>query len=488
MGYIAIDLGSTNIKVAAYDDTVRMTAWLSEPVEYIRDGRYVEFDVDKYFGSICNMINKHIVSGNISSDSSSKIILTGQAESLVVLGENGKPLMNAISWMDERSEQECEQLSNVFTESECYNVTGQRAVLPTWPATKILWLKHNRPNVYNKAAYYVLLKDYIVYRLTGKLLADCSIATFSFYFDIHNKCYWDRMLNACGIVTDQLPPLVEPCTNAGKILDDISVLTGLSSETQVNIGTLDHFAGMIGTGNVKEGIMSLSTGTVIALATMAHLPLTGQEHTALHYGFIPNTYVFLPVLESGGICLEWYKENFMSDCSYKDINKLIREKQTPNEVIFLPYIAGTNAPDFAPDASGMFYGLRVKHDAADLAYAVMEGVAHLLAKNISEIVKTGIKVERIIATGGGAKSDIWSQLYADISGIPVDIPADEEAACLGAAIIGAVDDGKFLDFSEAAESIINTKKRFKPNPSDILMRKHRQFNYLYESMLKTVRL
>lgn len=484
MGYIAVDLGSTNIKVAVYDDLLRLKSMMTRPVNYIKASVFVEFDAVDYCKSIKEMISAHIKNGSISAHDVRKIVFTGQAESLVVLDGNGKPLMNAISWMDERSSKECEYLSSVFSREEFFQKTGQMAVLPTWPATKILWLRNNKRDVFANAEQYVLLKDYVVYYFTGQLFADCSIATFTFYFDILNKCYWAEMLEACGIRLEQLPPLKEPCTSAGTLLYSVAEDMGLSESTTVNIGTLDHFAGMIGTGNVQKGIVSLSTGTVMALAAMAEEPLDKESGLAVHYGFMPDTYILLPVAESGGICLEWFRKNFMNNISYGEINDLITKKENTNELLFLPYIVGTNAPELEADTCGIFYGIRAAHDSVDLAYAVMEGVAFLLAKNVDAIRSQGIKAERIIATGGGSKSDIWCQLKANATGVPVEIPAEKEAACLGAAIIGAVEDGVFSSYKDAALSVIRITKRFMPETSDIIKQKRIKFDLLYETMLK----
>ena len=488
MGCIAVDLGSTNIKVAVYSDEMQIEAWKSSPVQYIREGCIVEFDAEKYGNTVVKMIASLMEEGSISAKDIRQVVFTGQAESLVVLGKHGRPIMNAISWMDERSKEECKQISAIFSKEECYRKTGQMAVLPTWPATKILWLKNNRKDIYENAAYYVLLKDYLVYYLSGQLFADCSIATFTLYFDIFNKCYWNEMLQVCGIRPEQLPPLIEPCQNVGAVLPLIAEKAGLTTLTKVNIGTLDHFAGMIGTGNVHEGVINLSTGTVMALATMAHQPFSGREQTAVHYGFIPDTYVFLPVAESGGICLEWFRNNFIKDCSYLELDNLIVEKQLPNELIFLPYIVGSNAPEFDSDTCGMFFGIRAKHDKVDFAYAVMEGVAHLLAKNIEYIRCEGIIVKKIIATGGASKSDIWCQLQADVTGVPVEVLSENETACLGAAIISAVDDGIFINFADAAKKAVKISKRFEPVKNLCLDRKHVQFDCLYKKMLEVARI
>ena len=180
--YIGVDLGSTNIKAAIYDSNFQLIDRQSRPVNYIRDNGFVEFDAYAYGQELIGLLGEMIAKNGVSGVK--EIAFTGQAESLVVVGADGKPLMNAISWMDERSTAECAELAQQFDAATCEAITGQMAVLPTWPATKILWLKRNRPEIYDNAATYMLLKDYIVYVLTGEKKADMSIATFSFYFDI----------------------------------------------------------------------------------------------------------------------------------------------------------------------------------------------------------------------------------------------------------------------------------------------------------------
>ena len=138
MSLISIDLGSTNVKVMAYNHAFQKVWEGSRAVVYERDGKFVEFNAEAYFDDLAQMLNELAHSGKIAADEKCWITLTGQAESLVVLDSNMKPLMNAISWMDERSEEECAYISTLVTDEECYKVTGQCAVLPTWPATKII--------------------------------------------------------------------------------------------------------------------------------------------------------------------------------------------------------------------------------------------------------------------------------------------------------------------------------------------------------------
>ena len=479
--YIGVDLGSTNIKAAIYDSNFHLIDRQSRPVNYIRDNGFVEFDAYAYAQDLIGLLGEMVAKNGVTAVS--EMAFTGQAESLVVVGADGKPLMNAISWMDERSVAECGELSEKFDAATCEAVTGQMAVLPTWPATKILWLKRNRPEVYDNAATYMLLKDYIVYVLTGEKKADMSIATFSFYFDIYNKVYWKEMLEAIGVSESQLPPLAEPCSVAGTLLPAVAEATGLSVDTKVNVGTLDHFAGMIGTGNIQPGGITLSTGTVMALAAMCGKPAPKSCGIAMHYGFLPDTHVMLPVAESGGVSLEWFRRTCMPGMNYDEMNRVLLERE-PNELLFLPYLVGTNSPEFDTEANGVFWGLRQEHDAYDMAGAVMEGVSFVLRKNCDYIAKNGVKPTAIIATGGGAKSPVWCQLQADITGLPVRIPAEKEAACLGATMIAAVSDGRFASYEEAVDACVGMQHQYDPKPTERTERKYRRFCALYNAALE----
>ena len=239
---------------------------------------------------------------------------------------------------------------------------------------------------------------------------------------------------------------------------------------------------MIGTGNIAPGGITLSTGTVMAMTAMAEEPVAKDTGIAMHYGFRPDTHIMLPVVESGGVSLEWFRRTCMPEVSYDEMNKVLAQRG-PNELLFLPYLVGTNAPEFDVDATGVFWGLRQEHDVFDMAHAVMEGVAFVLRKNCEAITAKGTKLTSIIATGGGAKSDIWCQLQADITGLRILIPEEKEAACLGAAMIAAVADGAITSL-EAVAKAIRMKKTFTPHYSEAMETKYRRFCALYEMSLE----
>lgn len=480
MTFIGIDLGTTNVKAALYDgDRLSCLATCTRSVVYNRDGSRVEFDADGMVDTVLEMLREL---GNMGTRVD-MITLTGQAESLVLLGKEHRPLRPAISWMDERSVAECGELAGKFSPEAYYAVTGQKSVIPTWPATKILHLSRTEPDIISRTAIFIMIKDYIAYRLTGILAADKSIATFSFYFDIHKGCYWQDMLDTVGIRTGQLPPLVEPCTVLGPP-DSALNLGGAYAETTVNTGTLDHFAGMIGNGIVAPGGVSESTGTVLGISAMAKIPLSGKESLPLHYGPFPGTIVLLPVAESGGVCLEWFKNNFLSGMTFRELDERVKERGI-KKLIFLPYLAGINAPEFDSDACGVFFGLRADTGAFDMARSVMEGVALLLDKNLAEMRREGLEFSHIVSTGGAAKSDVWSQMKADICGLELRVPANNEAACFGAAMIGAVCAGVFPDYEIAAKSCVTMAKNFFPKDESMYRAKKTGFAVLYRGMLDT---
>lgn len=484
MNIISIDLGTTNIKAAIYDHNLHMLCLLSEPVTYDRDGDFVEFDPASYFSMILTLIQKAASFGKTKNgEDVSQIVLTGQAESLIMLDKEYFPVCAGISWLDMRSSEECAELSSIFPADVCYQITGQPELIPTWPITKILWMKKHRPDITKKTAFYLLLKDYIIYRLCGNLIGDHSIYCFSHYFNITSKCYWTEILNYCGVKTEQLPKLMPSGSIAGCLLKKlVKPESGLTLNTKINIGTLDHFAGMIGTGSIKEGQISESAGTVLSVAALTPAPVFDGGKLPNYCGPFPDSYVLLPVCESGGFSMEWFKNEFLKEVSYQELNKILASRANQCSPIFLPYLTGVNAPDFNENASGVFLGLRANHDKYDMALAIMQGVACMLRKNLDYMKESGIKVDHIISTGGGAKSTVWTQIKANITRHIIEIPDNEEAPCLGAAIMSAVNEGLYSSYEEAIADCVSTKYKYIPSENPLFEKTYQLFCHTYAAL------
>ena len=479
MGYIGIDLGSTNTKAALFDDDLKKIAIVQKKVDYIAEGVKVEFDVEVTFKNIIAML-REFDAFDIRID---QIVLTGQAESLVCLDASMDVIAPAISWMDSRSEQEAAELSGQIDAAQFYDITGQTVISTTWPATKILHTYRNDRTLYEKIAKFVLLKDYIAYRLCGVLAADKSIATFSSYFNIHSGTYWDKMLALCRAPRSTLPDLVEPCTVLGKLSKAYRISRNYA-DCMVNTGTLDHFAGMIGTGNITEGMVSESTGTVLGISTLVRKPFSERTGIPLHYGPFHDTYVLLSVAESGGSVLQWFKDRFIKDRSLAEIDDLISRKQSDSPLLFLPHIIGVNGPENDSNTCGMFFGIRSEHDEIDFAKAVIEGITMLFARNVEAMRHANIKCNKIISTGGGAKSSLWSQMKADYTGLSVVIPEEKESACFGSAIIGAVSNRRFCSFTDAIKNVVVWKGEFTSKQTPVHTQKMEAFSRMYRIMVE----
>jgi sugar (pentulose or hexulose) kinase len=352
---ISLDLGTTNVKVALYNSKLEEIDVHSRKVKYSVKGDFVEFDPESYWVICAENIKSSIKSTGIDPGSIVSLSVTGQAESLVLLDSKHRPLRMAISWMDERSKEECKILGSSFEREEVYMVTGLPEMITTAPISKILWIKRNEPEVFKRARKFLLIKDFILYKLTRRFISEYSTYSFSYYFDIVKKRYWQDILDFVNVSTDQLPQLIEPGETAGRVSREIAEEFNFSETAEVNTGALDHFAGMIGVGNVKEGILSETTGTVLAMAMLTKAPQINEFSQPCHCSALKNRYVLLPVCESGGASLEWFRQNFYNDISYENLNRKIEKvKSTESDLIFLPYITGANSPELDSGARGVF--------------------------------------------------------------------------------------------------------------------------------------
>jgi xylulokinase len=213
----------------------------------------------------------------------------------------------------------------------------------------------------------------------------------------------------------------------------------------VNAGALDHFCAMLGTGSYRAGAVSASAGTVLSLSLLASgWQFDPGMKVSFHAGLRPGEVVLFTCADSGGVSLDWFQQNISAGVTYDALERELSERTHQDAPLFLPYLTGVNPPDFDPAARGAFLNLQLRHDRVDLAYAVMEGVAHLLHRNLLHLADHGQPADAIVSAGGGTASRFWNQLKADACGLDLHVPEEPEAACRGAALLaltaaGAVD-------------------------------------------------
>ena len=473
---LGIDVGTTSLKSAVYTYEGKQLA--SATIEYTlltpKVG-YVETPCNIYLESIKRSLESLKVNKGINTKEIKVIGFSVQGETLCFLDQSGKPLRNAIVWMDNRAGSQAEAMRKKFGNELCYKITGQISFEPCWPAPKILWVKENEPAVFKNTKHILLLEDYVIYQLTGKFIAEGSLLTSTLYWNITTKEYWKEMLDFIGIDQKLLPQIMESGQLVGTIVPDMADYLDISREAKICTGCLDQAAGAIGVGNIYPGIFSENIGAALAICVPTRT-LTYDPHRQMpvHYFAIPDTYM-MHTFTTGGMCLRWFRDTFAlaeinmeKDTGYDAYHLMdkIAEKVAPGSdgLITLPHLQGSMAPDINSNAKGVFYGVTLKHTRAHFIRSIMESLGYIICRNIEAIDQMGLKIDQIRSMGGGAKSDTWNQIKADITGKELYLTqSSQDVACLGAAILAGSAVGIFPNIQTAVDSMVQIKKVYKPN-------------------------
>jgi xylulokinase len=473
-GILAFDIGTTALKCALHDINGNVLAKASEEYQLITpDADTVEMDLETYWQAFKSTVRRVLKESEIDPNEIRALGVSAQGETLILVDREGKPLRRAIVWLDNRAQKEAEMLGETLGHRHAFEITGQVKLVPTWPASKILWLKQHEPKVFEKIDKFLLIEDYFLYRLTGEYVCEGSLVTSTCYWNFRTRAWWKEMLQELGISENQLPHYRESGEPVGKLRPNIAAELGLSLKTVVCTGALDQACGAIGVGNIKPGIFSENTGAALAICATVNQPILDPDNQMpCHYHGLPGLYM-LHTFTSGGIVMRWFRDEFAttemqvgksSGMDAYDLMGLEASRVAPGceGLLMLPHLQGAMAPEANPKASGVFYGFTLRHGRSHFTRAIMEAVCFIVRRNIEVIESLGVPVNEIRALGGGARSRIWKQMEADIVGRPVFTTTNEEAATLGAAILAGKAVGLYSSVEEAAERMIQIKEQFEP--------------------------
>lgn len=474
---LGVDIGTTAIKAALFDADGTEIGSHTEEYSLItpRAGR-VELDADTYLSTFSAAVRCALRDVSVSVDALSALGLSAQGETMLCLDANNEPIGRAIVWMDNRATAESEEIEAHFGRTAIHATTGQVAMDPIWPAAKILWLRRNEPGLFARTAKFVLLKDYLVYRLTGRLVSEDSLLCSTILWDINTREYWPEMLEYLGISTDQLPEIAAQGEIVGSVSRTAAADFGLPTGLPVSVGALDQACGALGIGNVVPGIFSESTGSALTSVTIVErLALDPSGRVPCFSAALPGQYM-LHNFSTGGMVMRWYRDQFCAAeiqieqlCginAYHLIDQEVAQVEPGSDgLVVLPHLQGSGPPDLDPYARGVIFGLTLAHGKQHLSRAIMEGVAMVLRRMIDSTAKIGGNVTGIISLSGGSKSDIWCQIKADATQLPVrTLNGADSAACRGAAIIAGVGAGIWESAVHIARSAIEYDRRFEPQP------------------------
>ena len=477
MKFIGIDVGTSSIKALLVDSSGKVLASSNPEYPFQTPAPLqAETDPEVWWDATCKALNELLK--DVAPESIAGVGLTGQMHGLVILDAHGQVLRPCIMWNDQRSFKECEEMTERLGEAEVLRLTGN-PILAGFTAPKLRWVEKNEPEVFSKISKVLLPKDYIRYRLSGEFFSEMSDASGTSMLNVGERKWSDEILSGMGWSKDWLPELTESTIASTKISPDASSQTGLSIGTPVIAGGGDQAAQAVGCGIVQEGMVSATLGTsgvVFAQSDQYRVEPEGKLHAFCHA--VPGKWHLMGVMLSAAGSFQWYKNNLgreeqsIEDGGGENAYELLTQSAEQvaagcEGLVFLPYLSGERTPHPDPHARGAFVGLTLRHSKAHLTRAVLEGVSYGLKDSLSLMQGLGIRPDKVILSGGGARSSLWKQMLADIFESPCSLVNAREGAAYGAALLASVGCEHFSSVEDASASWIEETERVEmsSNPS-----------------------
>ncbi len=475
---LGLDIGTTSVKAAIFDLAGKCLGM------GIQDYRLatpapdrVELDPEHYWTSACRVVNEAMAEAGTAPDSILAVGVSSQGETTLSVDQAGKPLYPALVWLDHRALEEARTLDRILGE-EAYAYTGIPTIDPTWTACKIAWIRDHEPDVFRRTHRFLLVQNFIIQRMTGAFVTDGGVACTSLLLDINTHTWWDRALEAVGLSPDQLPDLKHIGEVAGPLTREAAEAMGLSPGLPVVLAGMDQIAGAVGAGNLSPEIISESTGGALTLHVTVDRPdLDPEGRIPVYLHALPGKYLFDPVCETGGMALKWFRDVFCQSemARAREINQdaydlitAMADRIAPgcDGLVMLPHLTGAFSPEYEPAARGVFAGFTLAHEKGHFARAVLEAVAFMLRRNIDLVRGSGVQLQEIRSTGGGARSPLWRQIKSDVCQLPVASLQVEDTALLGDVMLAGMAVGAFENLHEAADAMVSLGERIHPNPDN----------------------
>jgi xylulokinase len=479
MSLLAIDMGSSACKAVAFTATGEILgkhACAYTP-EHPQPG-FAEMDPDKFWNALCaccRAVTKQL------NQPVKAICLSSHGETFVPVDSHGEARSAAILNQDSRAMRESESCSKEIGRKRLFEITGLVAH-PMYPIPKILWLRKHQPEIFASTACFVTLIGYLLQKLGLPAYVDYSLASRFLAFDIHNRCWSDEILSSVGLQADRLPSPVPAGTVAGELKAEAANNLGLPVGTMVVLGGHDQPCGALGMGVVGPGRVSDSMGTYECLVACSDQPclsdiaLSASLNSYCHV--VPEKFVTLAYFPSG-IMVKWFHDLLYANRSVgvaDDITSLDSEAQhydyleaqsdgNPTGLCVTPHLIGTCNPDFNPHVRAAIAGLGPQSGPAQIYKGILEGLACELSL-VSEVLEKAVGgFHDLYVTGGGTRSAMGLQLRAALTRRTLHVMAEQEAVCLGTAILASVAAGEYRSIAEAVEEAVHETGIVEPEPT-----------------------
>ena len=456
MNYLlGIDLGTSSLKtiVLSLDGRILSSDALAYQFDSPIQG-YAEQDPQVWWNACVTTIRNAVSKAGIEPSEITAMGFSGQMHGVVTLDRNYHVIRPAILHCDARSGAQVDQIKKSISVKDQRRLF-RNPVYPGFMLTSLLWIRDNEPANFERIAHVCSPKDYIRYLLCGVFSSEYSDASATLLFDIENNRWSDEIISIAGLPRSIFPECTEPTAITGKITAEASAVTGLKIGTLVAAGGGDLTMMSVGSGMVRNGDAIINIGTSGQVSYQIDRPVINPAlNTNMFSAYHSGRWVLYGATMSAGLCLKWWR-GITGNPSYEVIQQAV-SKVAPGSggILFYPYLNGERCPHLMSDISSSFIGVNASTGFAEMTRAVMEGVVFNLRQCAEICEKLGFSAETYLAAGGAARSDIWTQIMADIFNKPVKRIIGEEQACLGAALTAGVGAGFWASLPEAADDVV----------------------------------
>ena len=471
---LAHDIGTSGNKASLFTvegELVKSTV-VSYEVTYGEGGK-AEQNPEDWWKAVCE--STKLITDGIDVNDVLALSFSAQMQCCLVVDEMGNVLRPAMIWADQRAQVQAERLKAALDEHEMYKHLGHR-ISPAYSIEKLMWIKDSEPEIYEKTYKMLQVKDYIIYRMTGKFVTDYSDASGTNALDLENLCWSKQILEVAEISEDKLPELHASTDVIGTLSKEAAEELGLHEDVKVVCGGGDGPCSAVGAGCIEKNQMFLTFGTSAWIGGTTEQKFVDEEEILFCFAHvIPGKYMPCGTMQAAGSSYSCARKLFCQEemrqaeelgiSSWELINKLVESSPAGAKgLLYLPYLAGERSPRWNPDASGSFLGIRMYHEKADYMRAVLEGVAMNL-ELILQAYRRYMDIDKMILTGGGAKGDIVAKILADVLETELTRPNYvEEATSIAAAVIAGVGCGVYEDFS-AIHNYLKFRETVMPDKS-----------------------
>lgn len=456
---LGIDLGTSSVKAVLFDAGLQVlfSSMLSYPTLYPREG-WAEQNADTWWAAVIQIIREIVEKSSIIPSEIVGIGIASQGAAALPVDSAGEALRPAILWMDRRAKSQCDRIE-ALSPNAFRNITANRND-PSNFGPKLLWIKQNEPEIYNRTYKFLHANGYLVYKLTSQWTMDLSEAGISQLCNTKEGSWSKEMLRAFEIPQTKLPDIY-PCTEVvGQVTEEAARLTGLSAGTPVIAGLMDAIACGAGSGVFSPGQTYVTAGTAQG-AGFCLKECVPDSSFHIHKYILPDTWIAMGAVDFSGGILRWFNE-LLGHNDYTEIERLANTSETGQAfLIFLPYMIGQRSPLWNGNTRGVILGLEPSTSKQDLIRMFIEGCSFGMRYVFDIFESSGTSIEHVTMTGGSTRISAWNQIFADITGKNVDIPQNMDVAPLGAAITAGVGVGVYRNFEETRKQL-NVERTYKP--------------------------